>query len=393
MNDFSIFLLSLLSGGLLPFVTPANHYIESRQPEITKQVKSLQEIPSVDAEITSIFPSPDYACVALVLKKGEPQEETYSLTLFNPDEKRVIAETSVQFGWDHNNIQWASDSRWVAAIAKENKIVLMNKKGETRFLQTSAPASDSIYTMVWRGDKPNRLIYIPPLPSGSKELFLHEMNTETGQERKIAVKHRPETLFLVHGKPWVGYHTKDKSFIHVAQVDPWKNKMDIPLYDTRRWDPGLIIVSPDGQYFTFSAWYSASSRSVIARVKDAKIVFREPLRAVLWHDGIEETYEVDWLQDINGKRKYKTDEIFVSRALGENTVWHYFLDMTTGSLNEIMLFISEEFRQLVRWKSSDSSSHYLVVTHKGLESVLVPSEQPPALWLRHTVLEKDAEEE
>jgi hypothetical protein len=361
------------------------------------------EAPSAEGKIIALYPAPDNSCVALLLEKRR-EENLLSLMLFDPDKRRIIAETPAyrDLGGNKRKLYWSNDSHRVAASAENGKLVLLNKNGELRTLQEG---DDEILDLRWRGDKPNCLVLMgnPSNPLSSGSTYLKEIDARTGAERKLPLPCPPESLYIVQGKPWIGYLDKKKAAVGVAQVDPWRREFEVPLtnsggdfYNCAAWDFGRLEVSPDKKYFHLILYYSAGIRDIIARVPDAGKVCREPWRAILWQDGISSSIEVDWLRQANGKPKYdsEAEDTAVINCNNHQTVTTpQLLQLITGNRSDLAIYPNEawkEVRQMTLWRTYSpfgERNSYLVLTERGLEILSDTLDTPPpTLLLRQAVV-------
>lgn len=390
MRKYLILFLTLLLLGILAVLTlSGNHAAPATE---AGKPGASDNVPAVDAEITIINPAPDYSCVALYLKRDGAGEGKSSLAIFDPEQRRILAEMPAPNGLGELN--WSADGQWIAAPSEGNKISLFSKGGETRTLQ----ASIKVLEMYWRGDQPARLVYVSDSPREDPPA-LYEMDTATGKERKLRLPAEPLSFFMVQGKPCIAYRKtikegQDYHTLHIAQADPWRELFALPLSESAGWDISRFEVSPDGKYFYYSAWRSAGTRDIVARVQDAQLVFREPLRAVMWQDDIfGEIGHVDWLQDVNGK---SINRWGMRLAVVSDEV-PFVLDLETGSRKQLMWDpeARRKFRAVVLWQPFDlyptAANRYLVLTERGLELFSDNDEPPQTLLRRQRLVEAPAQ--
>jgi hypothetical protein len=361
-------------------------------------------VPAVDAEIVAIYPSPDYTRVALSLGTATDPSVSYPLIVFDPNRKRICALAPA--GLHLRAWGWSPDSRRLALIDTNGKLSLLERDGGYHVV----PNTSELDFIMWRPDKPDWIIdrsspYAQDTgedpDSGRGPWFFHETNIRTGQGRRIPLKHRYLWRYLVRGKLCIAYWARNKQgridyrAVHIAQVKPWRHLFDIPLYNHARYDISDIDISPNGKYFTCFMRYSGATLNMVARVQDARTVFRKPLQAIFWRDDIfGELVGADWLQDSRGHDVNRSDnKVAIIGSLDPDPSSYDFplmVDLTTGSWHNVMwdpMKFPREFHAITLWQPYSAHpggpNKYLGISSAGLELFSDNDEPPRTLLLRH----------
>ncbi len=388
----SVALVALLFPGLLLAGAP----VSGTRPAVSAPA----EAPSIDAYLVRLYPSPDYTRVALLLNRGTDDQPKLSLAMFDPTARRVLGETpSLRVlsydDWRHLPVAWSPDGHWVAAVSQPGTVTLLGPEGKSRTFASPSPAN----LLLWRGDRKGRVIDGVDREHAQGPWSLHETDTITGRGRRIPLSALPVSVFLVRGKPWVAYLPRRSSgrhaapAIYLAQADPWQQMVRIPLYDLAPWDLADVDVSPDGKYFHCRLYYSAGTLDVVARVADAHRVFREPLRAILWQQGLDAGRMcIDWRQDLRGRSLNRPALARVVVTIDPPDPWDppSTLDLDTGSRNPLwsyLMAVPEDAHDVVLWKPSELDPFapltYLGISSAGLELFPGYGGAPPTLLLKH----------
>lgn len=325
-------------------------------------------IPAVNAEIVAIRSSPDQSHIALVLKQSWTDESGKSeadswVAIFDPAKKKVVAQTPQPDGSWVGGLFWSPDGKWLAITG--SGVSLLGTDGSTRQVVRDIHITD----LVWREDVSGRFLYT----SAEDETTIHEYDLDTDEDRQIPANHLVLSLFNVNGKPYASYMrgktwmSAERHVIYVAEVDTWKERLRVPLYETSQWDYFMLEVSPDGRFFFLRSRASGGARNVIARVEDAREVFRKPHMAIMWQDAPEDGYEVLWPQTV----PHSEDSIEKSQVLIRSLFGSFWVDLGTGNQQHWSSTPKALYVDWWRPAQTDSSgsykeSEYLALTEDGL---------------------------
>lgn len=328
-------------------------------------------VPTIDAVILAVEPSPDCLYIALFLNTNNEHGSNYAdtLALYDVQKHKIVSSyenTLIRPVFDRK-YSWSPDGRYFAVVREDSDILAIGKDGSSR----SILIGDSVDSFAWHPSIPGRLVYSS---FNTNSIFQYDMGT--GKSQKITAAYLDPNIFVVNGSVCVSYfkgqcgQPVNQEAIYVANLDSGREMYRIPLYGTSDWDIPRLQISPDGRMIFLTAWYSAGVRNVVARIEDISEVFRKPNIALLWQDTIEDCYGIVWPPARAPRMDHGGQEVLAMSS--DSCFW---FSSVTGSRSEWSLDHSIKF--VTRWNPSTpehtsraTDASYVVVTNRGLELCL-----------------------
>lgn len=250
-------------------------------------------IPSVDAEIDAVWPSPDFSRIVLALRRKTTDPNLvfdYGMAIFDPAKKRITAELpnypSDTYG---GRPAWSPDSEWIAVRGNDRNLLLVDRDGGRKRILNPGGKRPNIGYYAWRPSPPNRLVYaLYGVPSE-----LREYNVETSTDRLIFKEvhfcHTIEGLFNVKGNMCAAYLMPNAAWrsynrVFVEKIDTHRRILELPL-NGMSFDGMDFDMSPDGEMFVFRWGESLYGDMIVGNTKDVATTWTHPWRQIMGDGG------------------------------------------------------------------------------------------------------------